>query len=96
MKKRLSDRRVFVFFTDRDTDFSESSFFCRLCKSYASAKGSAVIVVSPFFFSSVGLGEKKSYLTVREESANLYIYRKPSFFSLKRRVLSELDTVYFF
>ena len=94
--KQLSGRRVFVFFSDRERESEKDSFFSGLCRDFAKAENSAVIVVSPFFFSSAALGEKKPYLNIRSPEDNLYICRRTSFFSLRRAVLSKLDTVYFF
>ncbi len=96
MASILQDKRVFVFFADRDTDLSESSFFSGLCRNCAKANSCAVVIVSPFFFSSEGVGKKRPYVTVRKEEDDLYICRRMNFFSLRRAVLSKLDTIYFF
>jgi len=96
LENKLSGRRVFVFFADRERESKENSFFSGLCKDFAKAENAAVIVVSPFFFSSTAFGEKKPYLNIRSPEDNLYICRRTSFFSLRRTVLSKLDTVYFF
>ncbi len=96
LAEQIRGKMVFVLFADREREAAGDSFFSGLCRELAGREGSAVIVVSPFFFSSLGLGEKKPYLNIRYPEENLYICRRASFFSLRRTVLSRLDTVYFF
>ena len=96
MARELDGSRIFVFFADRTSDLSKNSFFCGLCRDLAMKQNSAVILVSPFYFSSCGIGKKKPYLNIRKDGKNLYMCRRTSFFSLRRNVLSSLDTVYLF
>ncbi len=96
MAHELSGRHVYVFFADRERGLDEGSYFIGLAGEFARSDGSASIIVTPYVFSPVGLGERSPYLNIKKSRDGIYICRRTSFFSLRRAVLSRLDTTYFY
>ena len=88
MKKALEGKRVYLFFLPR----GNASFLCAWAKELAK-EGTAAVLISPYWISPRGLGGKKFYFTIRTEEKNLYLIRRYYFFSLRKRVLREEDTV---
>ena len=96
MSEALSAKNIFVFLPARNDE--ESSFFRGNCLEFASKKDCAVLIVSPYYIFKKGLGGKKFFFSLREDSKNVYIVRRYAFFYLRNRLLDKADrqTVYFY
>lgn len=88
LKNEIKDKKVLVFLPDRDENIGENSYFRRMIKDSCD-KNTIVIFVTPFFFSSKGVGGNGGFLTCRKENDNTYIVRRRYFFIFKRKVLNE-------
>lgn len=87
--EKLRDKKVYVLFADRKQlpkNRDQESFLRKNAEDLA-RDGSVVVVVSPYYFSSRGLGEDRAYVTARREFEGVYIVRKNYFFMLRRRVI---------
>ncbi len=91
MRRVLAKKRVHVLFLPEG-----QAEFLRGHASSLAASGDAVILISPYWISSRGLCKRTFYFTMREEAPNLYLIRRYYFFSIKKRVLSDLPTVMFY
>ncbi len=56
-------------------------------------EGNAAVLISPYWISPRGLRGKEFYFTIRMEEQNLYLIRRYYFFSLRKSVLREENTV---
>ena len=88
MKAALEGKKTYLFFLPREA----SAFFFSNAQSLA-AKGSAVILISPYWISAKGFQKGHFYFTVRQETKNIFLIRRYYFFSLRKRVLKEKNTV---
>ena len=88
MKAALAGKKTYLLFLSRDP----SKFLFANAKSLAK-DGNAVVLVSPYWISPKGICKGRFYFTVRKERENLYLIRRYYFFSLRKRVLREEDTV---
>ena len=84
MHRLLEGRQVHVLFLPRG-----SAPFLQAHATSLAARGAAVVVVSPYWISSKGIGGKGFYFTLRKERPNLYLIRKYYFFSMKKRILPQ-------
>lgn len=94
----LAGRQIYVCVAAREGLTEEDSYFRGMVRNLAARENSAVIVVSPFFWKTHGIGERHSYVTLRHESRNIYLIRQHYYFSLRRHVLrpnSENVTILF-
>ncbi len=96
--EKLKDKRVYILFASREQikrKNSEKGYFYSNARSLAS-NGSAVIIVSPFFFSKKGFEGSNYYVTAREEGEgeNIFLVRKTFFFMLRRRVIEKVTSDY--
>lgn len=83
----LTEQQIYVCVAAREGLLDEDSYFRGLVRDLAARDNSAVIVVSPFFWKSHGIGERRQYVTLRHESRNIYLIRRHYYFSLRRHVL---------
>lgn len=86
IQKRLDSRYVYVFFGSGG-QFGEGNI-----RELSKMQNTAVLVVSPFWISSKGLGKSRFYLNLRQESEHLYLIRRYFYFSLRKRVLKPTST----
>ena len=96
LKQRLKNKKIYVLFASREQikrKNSKKGYFYSNAKELAS-DGSAVIIVSPFFFSKKGFEKSDFYVTAREEYENIYLVRKIFFFILRRKVLQKVASNY--
>ena len=91
LSKKLEQKSVYVLFPG-DTN---SRFLAQHVKDLHT-RGYAVILVSPYLFSPVGLRTGRFYTTVREELDGVYLVRRYYYFSCKRSVLARLKVIYQF
>ena len=91
LSERLLGKRIYVIFPDT----LSSSFLVQHTKDLC-ARGYAVILVSPYLFSPAGIRYNRFYTTVREEYDCIFLVRRYYYFSLKRRLLAHMDTIYQF
>ncbi len=94
LKKKLKDKKVFILFASREQmkrENSEKGYFYLNARNLASGD-SAVVVVSPFFFSKKGFEKTNFYVTAREEEENIYLVRKIFFFILRRKVIEKVTS----
>jgi len=88
MRNALFNKKVCVFMPGKNTSFNNYSYFKFMVESYAEKENCMSVVISPFFWSSVGFYRKTFYLMGRRECKNVYFIRKHYFFSLKKHVLN--------
>lgn len=76
-----------VFIIPKDKDSFDK---VKLCSIAAEQDGKNVLVVSPFFLSSRGVGDReKMYVCFRKEYDNVFIMRNYFFFYFRRRLKTE-------
>lgn len=96
LEQKLRGKKVYILFASREQikrDNSSSGFFYSNAKDF-SKDGSAVIIVSPFFFSKKGFEKSDFYVNARQESENIYTVRKIFFFILRRKVIEKVTNNY--
>jgi len=74
MAQALADKRVLVFFPTRDGELSTGQFWKAHIKELSEAPSTAVLIVSPLFWSGKGLGESRFYFLLRQEADNVYLF----------------------
>ena len=72
-------------------DPSTQPFFFASARAMAAEPQTAVIIVSPYSWSTKGFGSRRMFFTARCEEERLYLVRKHYYFILRRRVLDTLD-----
>ncbi len=90
--QRLNGKKVYVLFVSREQlkrKNTQNGYFYSNAKDLTS-DGSAVIIVSPFFFSKKGFEKTDFYVTARKERENIYLVRKMFFFILRRKVIQKV------
>ena len=90
LKKKIADisegKDIFILTPPRGRAFEKSSFFNGMAEDIAKDKTKLVIIVSPYFLSSKGVGKsRKLFSMARIESDNVIIVRRHYYFSLKRK-----------
>lgn len=84
-KASVENKNITVLIPPRGRAFERGSFFRGMANDYASDENNFVIIVSPYFLSSKGVGEKRSFFPMaRFEKDNLVIVRRHYFFALKK------------
>ena len=90
MLGRVSEgKRVCILFLHG----KEETFFLWNARDL-SERGYIVLVLSPYFISRKGLGNRRFYCTASEVCDRVFLIRRYYFFSLRRRVLSQRKTIY--
>lgn len=84
----VSHHRVYLFFP---AELDEHSFACATMRELASAPNTTVFVISPYTWSSHGIGGDGFYLNARREHPHLYLLRRHYFFFF-RRLLEQAST----
>ncbi len=91
MRVALAGRHLRVLFPPKGIRLHKDAYFIRHARAMAAEPGVAVIVVSPYFFSTRGLGGRGAYFTARQEGEELFLVRKHYYFFLRRAVLDVVD-----
>lgn len=91
MKHALEGKHIRVIIPPDEVSFDGNTFLERSAIAMAQEKNTAVIIVSPRFWSCKGLGGQGMFFTVRREANDLYLVRKGYYFILRRRVLDVID-----
>ncbi len=96
LEKRLSGKRIYVFFPKKDRPFERGSAFRQTIELISSSEKEQnfIIIVSPYLFSAVGVSGDfvKFYPVMRFESERICIIRRHSFFALRKRVLEPAES----
>ncbi|MBR6708622.1 MAG: hypothetical protein IKL84_02970 [Clostridia bacterium] len=90
LARQLADKHVYLFFPDSRTLKASHDYLCGMVRDFAARPDTAVIVVSPYFWSGRGLADRRPYVTLRCEAVGdvcLYLVRRHYYFSLRRHVL---------
>lgn len=93
-RQKLNNKRVYILFASREQikrKNSKNGFFYSNAIELAE-NDSAVIIVSPFFFSKKGFEKTDFYVTAREENKNIYLVRKIFFFILRRKIIEKVTS----
>jgi hypothetical protein len=96
IKHVLDDKKVTVLFPPKGRPFEPDSYFRHLVNTLSSSPDMAVVIVSPYYFSSKGmsnLNPKRYYIAARTESEgerNIIMIRKHYFLTFKKHVLSDI------
>ena len=87
--ERLKYHSITIFFPADKAAFSSKSFFYGMTRAEAERENRFCIVVSPYYWKSIGInGEKrKPYIASRLEDENILLVRRHYYFSLKKKVL---------
>ncbi len=94
LKSIISNKKIYFLFPTEDRAFRRSSFFSRMAQSFAQSESNVIIIVSPFFFNSVGLVSSSNFfLAMRAESNNIVIIRRHFYFLIKKKLLSDSSMV---
>lgn len=91
LASELSGKRVYVLFM-REGD--PNLFLSQNARELATH--GTVLLVSPYWISARGLYPHGFYCTVRREAPQILLVRRYYFFSLRRHVLSKIDTAYLY
>ena len=91
LAQKLTGQRVCILFPTR----LDSPFLIQHIMDMRE-RGYVLVLVSPHLFSPTGTWKRRFYTTAREERAMVFLVRRYYYFSLKKRVLAKLDTVYQF
>lgn len=93
MASALRGKHIRVVIPPEHTALGENAFWERCTKEMATHPHTAMIVVSPHFLSTRGLGGRGMYFTSRKESPqhDIFLVRKGYYFILKRHVLVKID-----
>ncbi len=91
MQKALAGKHIRVLIPARKTAPFRHDFFVGNAKDLARGKNVAVVIVSPYAFSTRGLSGRGAYFTARREDEDIYLVRRYYFFSLRHRVLDAID-----
>ncbi|MBO5305986.1 MAG: hypothetical protein J6B12_04410 [Clostridia bacterium] len=86
MEKELENKRILVFFPIRDGELETDGLWKAHIRELATQKNTAILIVSPFFWSGKGLCGNRFYFLLRKENSNIYLLRKHYYFSLKRKI----------
>lgn len=87
--KDAADRKIIVYFPERQHPFMKDSFFQRNALEL-SQNGYCVIAVSPFVISPKGITKtNKYYFNVKKEADGLFIIRQHYFFYIKKKFLKK-------
>ena len=81
LQPEVEDRIVYLFFP---SEIREQSFSAATMRQLAQHPQCAVFIVSPYSWSSKGLGGSGFYLNARQESPHLFLLRRHYFFFFKR------------
>ena len=81
LQSEVDRRTVYLFFPE---ELASHSFSAATMRELASAKDAAVFVISPYTWSSRGIGGNGFYINARQEGAHLYLLRRHYFFFFKR------------
>ena len=92
LSKLLCGKRIYILFAAEDP----TPFFIANAKDLALRPNAAVLIVSPFLLSSKGIFRKRFYCTARREAENIYTLRRYYFFNLRKKVLGDKETAYFY
>ena len=95
IEKSLSQKSIIVLFPPSGRPFEKDSLFSRSLLRLQN-KDTFIIIVSPYFLSAKGFGEKGYYPVARFESDGSCIIRKHSFFAFRRKILGKYSerTIY--
>jgi len=83
----VNQRTVYLFFP---TEIREHSFSASTMRQLAHSPQCTVFLISPYSWSSKGLGGRGFYLNARRESPHLYLLRRHYFFFF-RHLLNEIE-----
>ena len=87
IRPRLSGKQVYVFFGETGA-FREAE-----ARALANEENTAVLIVSPHWVISRGIGKRRFYVNVRQEGNQLFLIRRYFYFTLRKRVLKKENTV---
>ena len=86
LQPEVHARTVYLFFP---SDLREYSFTAASMRQLAQRERCSVFVISPYAWSSKGLGGHGFYLNARQESPHLFLLRRHYFFFFKRLLNSQ-------
>ena len=89
MARILEGQNVIVFFPTCGGELTSGDFWRSHVETLASRQGTAVLIVSPYFWSRKGIVGNRFYFLLRKEKEKIYILRKHYYFSLKQAVLDK-------
>lgn len=97
LKGFLEGKTVYILFASERS----GAFFADSVRALSRCEDAVVLVISPYWISSKGNAltqgaSKEFYCTARREASNIFLIRKYYFFSLRRRALESVRTVYLY
>ena len=90
---KMKGKKIYVFFPPKKGALSENSYFSGMVTDFSRQKDSFCVIVSPYFWSTRGLGgtKGKSYIASRSDGENLLIVRRHYYFTMKKRIFSSFS-----
>lgn len=90
LRQKTENKKIALFFLPKEKNVTENSFFAGNVKDWAARNGGVAFIISPYFFSSRGISRsRRGYATLREEYENIYMIRRHTYFTLKKKVLKK-------
>ena len=94
IEKSIKNKNIFVFFPDGSRPFEIDSCLRDTVETISNdtKNSNFIIVISPYIFSSSGVGGERFYPVARFEKGNVCMLRRHSFFLLRKRILGPAES----
>lgn len=79
------DKKIIFVFPPRGA-LGDRRYLAHNARTLAKSTVTAAFIVSPYFFSSRGIGGRGAYSSVRREADGVYLIRRQTYFLLRRRL----------
>ena len=86
LRGEIAQRTVYLFFP---SELNQESFSARNMKSFAQSSQATVFIISPYSWSTAGLGGNGFYINARREGEHLFLLRRHYFFFFRRLLSAE-------
>ena len=86
LRGEIAQRTVYLFFP---SELNQESFSARNMKSFAQFSQATVFIISPYSWSTAGLGGNGFYINARREGEHLFLLRRHYFFFFRRLLSAE-------
>lgn len=93
IERSVNGKSVYIFFPDGSRPFEEGSCLRDTLEALSAdtENQNFIIVISPFVFSTVGIGGNGFFPVARFEKNNVCILRRHSFFLLRKKILGPAE-----
>ncbi len=87
LRRELAGKHIIVFFPTREGELAHGEFWKANITELSTKDHTVVLIVSPFFLSSIGPFDTARYLLCRRERESVYLIRRYYYFSMKKHIL---------